>query len=179
MVITRELFSQKGYARTSAEEIVEAAGVTRVALYHHFDGKKKLRLEVVKSVHQEILVHINERTDREPDLFKKQIVGNKALLEAASRQTVRQILLVHAPAVLGCSVWRQLDEKYVLDSYKTLLQILPRDGLIKPVPVEALAYVVSGAANEGVFFIAEAQDPNQALTEVQETMAALIESLKP
>src|ERR687890_2389322 len=35
----RELFAQRGFAATSIEDIVRAAGVTRGALYHHFDSK--------------------------------------------------------------------------------------------------------------------------------------------
>src|ERR1044072_5309912 len=42
----RELFAQRGYAAVGTEEIVQRAGVTRGALYHHFDGKREL-LEAV------------------------------------------------------------------------------------------------------------------------------------
>jgi AcrR family transcriptional regulator len=37
-----EVFSQKGYASTRLEDVAEAAGVTRGAIYHHFGGKKEL-----------------------------------------------------------------------------------------------------------------------------------------
>ena len=37
-----EVFSQKGYDASRLEDIAEAAGVTRGAIYHHFGGKAEL-----------------------------------------------------------------------------------------------------------------------------------------
>ena len=43
----RELFAQRGYAAVGTEEIVQAAGVTRGALYHHFRGGKEQLFQAV------------------------------------------------------------------------------------------------------------------------------------
>ncbi|MEU9603630.1 TetR/AcrR family transcriptional regulator [Streptomyces sp. NPDC048057] len=40
------LFAEQGYDRTSVQEIVEAAGVTKGALYHYFGSKEDLLQEV-------------------------------------------------------------------------------------------------------------------------------------
>ncbi|MGV9315121.1 TetR/AcrR family transcriptional regulator [Streptomyces sp. NPDC003691] len=40
------LFAEHGYDKTSVQEIVEAAGVTKGALYHYFDSKEDLLGEV-------------------------------------------------------------------------------------------------------------------------------------
>lgn len=40
------LFAQKGFDRTSVQEIVEAAGVTKGAMYHYFDSKDDLLSEI-------------------------------------------------------------------------------------------------------------------------------------
>jgi AcrR family transcriptional regulator len=44
------LFAERGYDRTSVQEIVEAAGVTKGALYHYFDSKDDLLHEVYARV---------------------------------------------------------------------------------------------------------------------------------
>ena len=38
----RELFAADGYAATSLDAVVERAGLTKGALYHHFAGKREL-----------------------------------------------------------------------------------------------------------------------------------------
>jgi len=51
----RDLFGARGYDAVSSEEIVAAAGVTRGALYHHFDGKAGLFAAVHEQVEGEIV----------------------------------------------------------------------------------------------------------------------------
>lgn len=41
-----KLFAQKGFDRTSVQEIVAAAGVTKGAMYHYFDSKDDLLSEI-------------------------------------------------------------------------------------------------------------------------------------
>jgi AcrR family transcriptional regulator len=40
--VAREVFARDGYAATSLNTIVKVAGVTKGALYHHFDSKQAL-----------------------------------------------------------------------------------------------------------------------------------------
>lgn len=47
-----KVFSQQGYAATRLEDIAEAAGVTRGAVYHHFGGKAELFAEIVENASQ-------------------------------------------------------------------------------------------------------------------------------
>ena len=56
----RRLFAERGYADVGTEEIVRAAGVTRGALYHHFDGKRDL----LRAVYEQIEAEIAERGRR-------------------------------------------------------------------------------------------------------------------
>ena len=36
--VASELFTERGYAATSIEDIIQRAGVAKGALYHHFSG---------------------------------------------------------------------------------------------------------------------------------------------
>lgn len=44
----RRLFAERGFAATSAEELVTEAGVTRGALHHHYGDKRGLFLAVLE-----------------------------------------------------------------------------------------------------------------------------------
>src|SRR6266545_457274 len=50
----RPLFEARGFQAVAAEELVAAAGVTRGALYHHFEGKEGLFEAVVDQVMGEL-----------------------------------------------------------------------------------------------------------------------------
>jgi TetR/AcrR family acrAB operon transcriptional repressor len=47
-----KVFSRQGYAETRLEDIADAAGVTRGAIYHHFGSKKELFQELVEEASQ-------------------------------------------------------------------------------------------------------------------------------
>ena len=44
------LFATKGFDRTSVQEIVEAAGVTKGAMYHYFDSKDDLLAAIYERI---------------------------------------------------------------------------------------------------------------------------------
>ncbi len=47
-----KVFSREGYAATRLEDIAEAAGVTRGAIYHHFGSKPELFAQLVEEAEQ-------------------------------------------------------------------------------------------------------------------------------
>lgn len=45
------LFRHKGYSATSIGEIVQACGITKGSLYHHFESKEALAVATIERVH--------------------------------------------------------------------------------------------------------------------------------
>src|SRR5919206_3369145 len=78
----RSLFAEKGYHETAAEEIVRRAGLTRGALYHHFEDKKDLFRAVVDEMEGEIDERIEEAERAQSGLPEAVMAGYPVLLEA-------------------------------------------------------------------------------------------------
>ena len=173
----QRLFAEHGFAKVSAEQIVVAAGVTRGALYHHFDGKKGLFRAVLELVQTEIEHRVKAAVERVQDPMDMLIAGNDEFLAACLDPGLQRILLIDGPAVLGWEEWRAVDEDHVQGKYRAFLAQLMENGVLKPFPVDALAHIISGAANEAAFWAARADDPEIALSEAQTTMAEMIRSL--
>src|ERR1700757_4849119 len=46
------VFRRHGYRRSSIAQVAEAAGLTRQALYHHFESKEALFRALIERVHE-------------------------------------------------------------------------------------------------------------------------------
>lgn len=176
--IARDIFTRDGYAHTATEEIVQLAGVTRGALYHHFGSKEGLFQAVLASVQQDVAERIHQVADQELDSWEQLIRGCIAFLEASLDPQVQRIMLIDAPAVLGWSLWRELDAEYSMKSLLEVLSELIDKGQIAPLPLTALTHLLSGAMNEGALWIAQSDNPQQALQQASEALTHLITCLR-
>jgi AcrR family transcriptional regulator len=178
LAVARRLFSERGYASVSTEEIVQAAGVTRGALYHHFRGKQDLFTAVVESLEQEILERVAAAAVAESDPWEQQRLAVGAFLDACLDPAVQRIILTDAPSVLGLSAWREIEARYGLALVRAGLQSLLDAGLIEPQPIEPLAHMLLGALAEGGLLIARADDTETARGEVGDSLDRLLRGLR-
>lgn len=169
----RELFAAKGFAGAGREEIVERAGVTRGAMYHHFPSKEALFQAVYEVCEEEVLELVMAAAAGARDPKEMLRLGSLAYLEVAAREDVRRICLVDAPAVLAPEVRRELAERFGLGAIRGALQDCMDAGTIREQPVEVLAHVYLAALLEAATLVAEGADP----TEVGGVLRTLIDSL--
>jgi len=182
MDAARELFAQRGYAGVGTEEIVRRAEVTRGALYHHFDGKKGLFRAVhealEESLAEEIGAKIAAEAEAGTDARAVLQLGAQAFLDACERPELARIALSEAPAVLGWSEWREIDERYALGLVRMSLETAMEAGEIEQQPLDPLAHVLLGALTEAALLIARADDTEAARRTVGNTVERLISSLR-
>ena len=176
--IARQVFASEGYAEASLEEIVQRAGVTRGALYHHFESKEGLFRAVLETVQMEVANRIEQAADAEDDLWAQLIVGCRVFLETSIDPTIQRIMLVDAPAVLGWETWRRIDAEQGGKLLEEILVTLTAQGRIKRLPIDALTRLLSGAMNEAALWIAQADDPQLALAEAVTAFEVLLTSLQ-
>ncbi len=60
MRVSVELFAKNGYAQTSVQQIVDAAGVTKGALYHYFKSKDDLLFDIYDRILSLQMAHVDE-----------------------------------------------------------------------------------------------------------------------
>src|SRR3954470_10857604 len=110
----RRLFAERGYGSVGTEEIVSAAGVTRGALYHHFDGKAGLFAAVFEQIEAELAERFTNEALSESDPWKAMVAGLELFLDVCREPEVRQIALLGGPLGVGLSAWRENESAYSL-----------------------------------------------------------------
>ena len=174
----RSLFSERGFSVVSTEEIVQAAGVTRGALYHHFKDKQDLFTAVVEEVEQGIIERVATAALAEADVWEQQRVAVGAFLDGCLDPAVQRIILTDAPSVLGLAAWREIEARYGLALVRAGLQNVMDAGLIEQQPLEPLAHMLLGAMAEGGLLIARAEDPALARREVGDSLDRILRGLR-
>jgi AcrR family transcriptional regulator len=174
----RALFAERGYADVGTEEIVARAGVTRGALYHHFDDKKDLFRAVHEELEQALVAEIGARLADIEDPWDSLVTGTCAFLDACTDPAMIRIALLDAPAVLGWAEWREIDARYGLGLITGGLQNAMDRGVFTRREVQPLAHLLMGALIEAAMVIANAGDHERARREVEPPLLALLEGLR-
>ena len=97
----RDLFVTRGYADTSTPDIVAAAGLTRGALYHHFEDKKALFRAVAEREAGAVAASIEQATADDLTPREALKVGARTYFDAMREPGRIRLLLLDGPAVLG------------------------------------------------------------------------------
>jgi AcrR family transcriptional regulator len=172
----RSLFAERGYHGAAAEEIVRRAGVTRGALYHHFEDKKDLFRAVVDEIEGEIDAKIEEAERAQSSRREAVMAGYRVFLDTALDPQMRRIFFLDGPSVLGWE-WHEIDARHAVGKIEEGLEALIAEGLMEPQPGRPLARLTNGALLEAAFFVAASEDPEAARDEVWGAMERLLGGL--
>lgn len=174
----RELFSARGYAAVGTNELVERAGVTRGAMYHHFRDKRDVFRAVYEDVEQQLVERTAARMGGVDDPWEVLVTGTRAFFDACTDPALRQIGLIDGPAVLGWQEWREIGKRYAFGFLTFGLQNAMDAGVLRRADVEQLAHLLFGALGEATMVLANADHPEAARRQVEETLLLLLEGLR-
>jgi AcrR family transcriptional regulator len=174
----RRLFADRGYAEVGTEEIVRAAGVTRGALYHHFDGKRDLLRAVYEQLESEIAQEVAAGVTPGASIADTLSAGAEMFLDHCLEPEVQRIVLLDAPAVLGWEEWREIGARYGLGLIEGLLTAGMESGELRRQPIGPLSHALLGALDEIAMLVARAEDPKVARAEAGETIQSLLTAIR-
>jgi AcrR family transcriptional regulator len=174
--VGQRLFAASGFAHVSAEELVAQAGVTRGALYHHYDGKAGLFEAVVEDTMRRLHERLAAAGSGARDPLAALARGISAFLELCAEPATERILLVDAPAVLGWPKWREMDARYGLGLLRGALSAAMQAGLLRAQDPDLLAHLLLGALTEAVMVVARAPDPDASRRAAERALDAMIDA---
>ena len=170
----RKLFAEQGYAETSTPEIVRAAGVTRGALYHHFEDKVALFRAVIFEEYQAVAKEINtSATQAAVSAVEALQQGSRGYLKAMSDKGRVRIMLRDGPSVLGQSELDDIDRETSADTLRQGLAVAIEAGEIVALPINALTVQLSALFDRAALAVSEGDDPQDHLDVLDAVFASL------
>jgi len=172
----RQLFAEDGYGATSLDAVALKAGVTKGALYHHFEGKRQLFEAVFEREVERLTAELAAAYARESDPWKALEAGSRAFLEACLEPRLQRIVLLDAFAALGWDGVRQR-ETGLLEALELGIERAIDAGRIDPRPAAPLASFLFGALCEVAMVVARAERPARAQREAVAELGRVMDSL--
>jgi AcrR family transcriptional regulator len=163
LVSARAQFGTHGYDGASLDAILAEAGVKRGALYHHYASKQELFEAVVDRVMAEVTERVMRAAGAVPDPLESLRIGCRTWLRAALDPEIQRIVLLDAPAVIGWTRWREIDEQRTLGGLRRNLELIAAQGRLADADIDLLAHMVLASVSEAALLIAGSERPRAAL----------------
>ncbi len=177
LAAAESLFVEEGYQGVSIDRIVQQAGVTKGAFYHHFDDKLSAFLAVFERIDREMsdLVMEAALSGTAPlDMIRR---GMRRNFELCIEPRYGRLVYIEGPAALGWHEWLRIDSKLAGAIINTGLQAGSDSGELRSPSLSALSTLLLGAILQANVTIAGADDPAALCTELATEMDHLLQSL--
>ncbi|WP_246456241.1 TetR/AcrR family transcriptional regulator [Nocardioides mesophilus] len=176
--VATTLFTERGYAGTSLDEIVAGARVTKGALYHHFSGKKALFEAVFDHVADEAAATIKQALHGHRDPWEKAAAGLRAFLEVVQQPAYRRITIQEGPAVLGYERYREQEERSTFGIVQDIVSSVLATYDVEPSMIETFSRVFFGAMSAAGSAVSSAEDTARASAEVEAAITFILAGLR-
>jgi AcrR family transcriptional regulator len=174
----RKLFTERGYEGTSTESVLAESGVSRGALYHHFDNKRALFAAVLDAVEADIARQTRKAASAFDDPVEALCAGFDVFLGmASSNPEVRQVVLIDAHSAVGWETWREIDERHGFGRIKEALKKAAALGYVTEGMVDTYSHVLLASVIEVAFLIARNRPAETAVDKARAAMREMVNRL--
>ena len=148
-----EFFATRGYNATSVDDIIAAAGISKGAMYHHFQKKEDVFAAVFVATSSDAIRRAAAKVKPNLDPLDALVVGCLAWLDAVESEPTRRILLVDGPSVLGWDRARTLEEATSLGAVRgAVTRAVKADAMNVP-SIDLAARLINGVLTEAALNI--------------------------
>ncbi|MCP2252314.1 transcriptional regulator, TetR family [Prauserella aidingensis] len=172
------LFTERGYAGTSLDEITKRARVTKGALYHHFSGKQAVFEAAFDEVEAEVKGRLEKILTGSQPPWERALAGLREFIGSCLDPAYQRIALQEAPVVMGWARWREAEDRYSFGLIKQALQDLIDAGEVLAVPVEVTSRLLFGALCSAATEIAHSTDQRTVGEEIEDVVVRLLNQVR-
>ena len=173
----RECFVRDGYENTHTDTILERAGVSRGALYHHYSSKRDVFEAVYVSLVEETIAHaLRTRIDSDSPL-EELLAACGSWLGLVRKPEVAKILLDQGPQVLGWKRARDIEAESSLAPMRSSLERAYAAGEIDVSSVEVTALLINALLAEAALVSAYGK-PKVSIAVLDESIRKFVEGLR-
>lgn len=147
------MFAERGFSRTSLDDIAVATQVTRGAVYHHFESKQAVFEAVFDALERDMAERVAAAAVGQPDAWQAAMAALDAFLDMCCEDTYGRLCWLEGPLALGWSRWMDYEKKYAYALIDGFLQAAQESGMIAPVPAPTasqLAFNLLGGAGRTI-----------------------------
>lgn len=144
------LFAERGFAATTLQDIADAVGLTRPALYHYVSNKDELLAKLVAEITEDSaagMAAIAQRTDLPPDEQLRQIVAGAVRRQGEHADRFRLLILSENDLPEQIASVHAAGRRAVLRTLTTVIERGVAQGVFRPVEPRIAALGVLGMSN--------------------------------
>lgn len=144
------LFAEKGFASTTLQDIADATGLTRPALYHYVANKDELLSRLISESTETpaaVLREINDRADLGPTEKLRMMAMSIALNQAQNADRFKLVIRSEAELPEEMSKTYQQSRRHVLKEFVLVIESGVRAGEMRPVDPRTAALGIIGMLN--------------------------------
>ncbi|MCI3918404.1 TetR/AcrR family transcriptional regulator [Streptococcus intermedius] len=126
--IALKLFVDKGYSKITMEEIVQAVGISKGGMYHHFSNKEEIFLELLRDG-DEYRKDIVQKSMRENLLSRRDKIVDILLERILDKNPYKDLYTVFLIEMQGNDKFKMLFEKIYDESHDNFVEFIKKEGL--------------------------------------------------
>ncbi len=170
-----ELFTARGFAATSIDDIASRAGVAKGAVYHHFDSKEQIFQRVFEQMTEALAAQVRATAAAGKSILDSFERGTLKYLTSIAGDKFRQVLLIDGPAVLGWEKWREIDARYFGGAMNAPIEATAHVR-VSAREMAAIGHLIAGALSEAALVCASS---DHRVRDAHDFTSALLKMLAP
>lgn len=180
LLAARALFAERGYDEVTTAMIIDRAGVSRGAMYHHFEGKRELFEQLYAELEDELVGRLASAALAAPSPVAALRAGSRAYLRECGRPSDWvEINLRQSREVLGADRWQALAADRGIAVIRATVAAAMEAGEIAADDPAVVGSIYLAALIEAGLQVAAAAGARATREAAERTLDRLIDGLAP